>query len=138
MFYRLLNLCFHSPPDFPPHPLSVRQVSNVPFILSCDSAHLPPYTVQWWTEPVTLPSSPSSHLTHRHTSSYSNTLTVAPGSSLVGTTFTCGVGMQVQQTETPRNIVSHKSKCMFFSFHSFRNFHDKFFPEKKLITFRMT
>jgi hypothetical protein len=97
---------------FPPHPLSVRQISKNPFAISCDSTHLPPYNVQWWAEPATDSLSlTSSHLTHRHTSSYSNTLVVANGDSPVGSTYTCGVRMQTQpyyiQPETPRTIVSH-------------------------------
>ncbi|CAI8015431.1 hypothetical protein GBAR_LOCUS9556, partial [Geodia barretti] len=32
------------------HPLSVRVISEDPFIISCDSTHLPPYLVQWWQD----------------------------------------------------------------------------------------
>ncbi|CAI8015432.1 hypothetical protein GBAR_LOCUS9556, partial [Geodia barretti] len=69
------------------HPLSVRVISEDPFIISCDSTHLPPYLVQWWQDGDVLGEElSSSHLIHRGNSTYENTLYLATGH---GTTFKC-------------------------------------------------
>ena len=101
---------------FPPHPLSVRRTSTHPFSLFCDSTHLPPRVVKWWQEeePTNDSFSLSSHLSDRQSSSYDNTLVVTTGNSQIGSTFTCGVLMQVQPYysfgETRRSVISHTCK----------------------------
>ena len=80
------------------HPLSVRYVSEDPFILSCDSAHIPPYLVQWWRGGNILSDgdsfSFSSRLIHRRNSTFGNTLTIAQRSS--SSTYRCTISVIVQ------------------------------------------
>ena len=122
-------------PVGPTHPLSIRRTSETPFTLSCDSTHLPPYLVGWWqNDSVVSDRHTHSLLTDRHTSSYENILVVAAGNRLAGTTYTCGVGTQVQpysggQAEPPATTTcelsslsvypsffkSWNQKCSFFS-----------------------
>ena len=83
---------------FPERPLIIRQVSANPLILACQTSVFPPYLLDWWQNStvVTDTNSLSSHISDRHSASFDNTLTVAPGNDPAGTRYTCGVRMQVQ------------------------------------------
>ena len=96
--HKLLLLFFAA---FPPKPISVTYLSEDPFILSCDSAYLPPQLVTWEmnydliSEGETF--SFSSHLIHRGNSSYENILAMAVGHTPPETTFTCIVQGIIQR-----------------------------------------
>ncbi|CAI7996748.1 hypothetical protein GBAR_LOCUS1946, partial [Geodia barretti] len=71
--------------DLPPQLISVRYISEYPFVLSCDSTHLPPYQVQWeFSDEDSF--SFSSHLVDRKNSTYENILV---GLNPVGSTYKC-------------------------------------------------
>ena len=95
--HKLLLLFFAA---FPPQPISVTYLSEDPFILSCDSAYLPPQLVTWEMNYDLISEgdmfSFSSHLIHRGNSSYENILAMAVGHTPPETTFTCIVKGLIQ------------------------------------------
>ena len=79
---------------FPPQSISVTYLYEDPFILSCDSAYLPPQLVIWEMNQDLISEghifSFSSHLIHRRNSSYESTLVMAVGHAPPETTtFKC-------------------------------------------------
>ena len=82
---------------FPERPLSIRQLSSHPLTLTCHTTHLPPYQLHWWhNNTIVTKEHTHTSLLDGHASSFQNTLSVAPSNALPGTTYRCGVGMQIQ------------------------------------------
>ena len=82
---------------FPERPLSIRRLSSHPLTLTCHTTHLPPYRLHWWhNNTIVTKEHTHTSLLDGHASSFQNTLSVAPSNALPGTTYRCGVGMQIQ------------------------------------------
>ena len=101
----------HLPAGVPLQILSLRYTSEDPVIFSCDSAHLPPYLVQWKRDGVILSDedsfSFSSRLIHRENSTYENTLAPAAGQTPAGTTYKCTVTVQIQPYSRSESFISN-------------------------------